>query len=133
MAREDGRTTLVGYLSHPDAAGAIAWLEAVGFVTVVRQDGPDGRVLHAELRDGDAVVMLASDDAPYEVPAVHGVSTGAGLYLVTDDVDERHERAVAAGGRTLIGPEDTGWGARRARVLDPGGREWTFGTYRPGG
>jgi len=27
---------------------------------------------------------------------------------------------------------DTDWGGRRARVLDPGGREWSFGSYRPG-
>ena len=29
-------------------------------------------------------------------------------------------------------PEDTEWGSRRARVLDPGGHEWSSGTYEPG-
>jgi uncharacterized glyoxalase superfamily protein PhnB len=29
-------------------------------------------------------------------------------------------------------PEDTEWGTRRARLLDPEGGEWSFGSYAPG-
>ncbi|MFE1907967.1 VOC family protein [Streptomyces gardneri] len=120
------------YLSYSDAVAAIDWLEAVGFVTTARQDDETGRVVHAELRLGQAVVMPASTDAPYAVPALKGSSTGSGLYLATSSVDELHERAVRSGGQSVIPPEDTAWGSRRARMLDPEGREWTFGTYRPG-
>ncbi|MGT2463036.1 VOC family protein [Sinomonas atrocyanea] len=109
------------------------WLVSLGFSVVARQDGEAGRVVHCELRLGDAVLMAASDDAPYTVPALSGQSTGAGVYLVTDDVDAMFRRAVAAGGTPVIEPEDTGWGSRRARVLDPAGREWSFGSYLPGG
>lgn len=77
--------------------------------------------------------MAASDDAPYTVPPLSGQSTGAGTYLVTDDVDGMFRRAVASGGSSVVQPEDTPWGSRRARVLDPGGREWSFGSYVPGG
>jgi uncharacterized glyoxalase superfamily protein PhnB len=100
---------------------------------VARQDGQDGQVVHCELRLGDAVLMAASDDAPYTVPPLSGQSTGAGTYLVTDDVDGMFRRAVASGGTPVVEPEDTPWGSRRARVLDPGGREWSFGSYVPGG
>ena len=123
---------LAPYLSYADAPAAIAWLEAIGFVVLVRQDGPDGRVAHSELRMDEAVVMLASDDSPYVVAPLVGTSTGAGLYIVTDDVDRRYADAIRAGGAAVFPPEDTEWGARRARVLDPGGREWSFGTYQPG-
>lgn len=61
------------------------------------------------------------------------LSTGHGLYVITDDVDDFYERATAAGALSVIPPEDTGWGSRRARVLDPGGYEWSFGSYAPGG
>ncbi|MEU9731754.1 VOC family protein [Streptomyces sp. NPDC048002] len=124
--------TLHAYLSYADAAGAIAWLEALGFTTAARQDGQGGEVVHAELRLGTAVVMVASADAPYDVPQLKGLTTGAGLYVATPDVDGFFGRAVAAGGQSVIPPEDTGWGSRRARVLDPEGREWSFGSYRPG-
>jgi uncharacterized glyoxalase superfamily protein PhnB len=63
-----------------------------------------------------------------------GASTGAGLYLVLHDaaaVDDRFSRGTAAGGTAVIAPEDTEWG-RRARLLDPEGGEWSFGTYAPG-
>ena len=36
-----------------------------------------------------------------------------------------------AGCSEVISPEDTEWGTRRARVLDPEGVEWSFGTYDP--
>jgi uncharacterized glyoxalase superfamily protein PhnB len=123
---------LAPYLSYADAPAAIAWLEAIGFVVLVRQDGPDGRVTHSELRMDEAVVMLASDDSPYVVAPLVRTSTGAGLYIVTDDVDRRYADAIRAGGAAVFPPEHTEWGARRARVLDPGGREWSFGTYQPG-
>ncbi|MFC5381627.1 VOC family protein [Aquipuribacter nitratireducens] len=126
---------LFAYLSYPDAPRALDWLAAVGFEVVARQDGPDGAVLHAEVRLGDVVCMVASDDAAYAVPPLVGRSTGAGLYLGTasvDEVDDFHAAAVAAGGRSVIDPEDTEWGTRRCRVLDPGGREWSAGTYLPG-
>jgi uncharacterized glyoxalase superfamily protein PhnB len=123
----------VPYLSYSDAPRAIAWLEDLGFTVAARQDGPDGTVIHSELRWGDAVVMVASDDADYLVPPLRGRSTGAGVYLVTDDADGMFANAVAAGAEEVIRPEDTEWGSRRARVLDPCGREWSFGSYRPAG
>ena len=125
-------TRLYAYLSYPDAPTALRWLEAIGFETVRRQDGADGSVQHAEMRLDDAVVMVASDDGPYAKPALVGRSTGQGLYLLVDDVDGISARALAAGGTEVFAPEDTEWGTRRARVLDPGGTEWSFGTYEPG-
>ncbi|GGI00584.1 VOC family protein [Arthrobacter liuii] len=123
---------LFAYVSYPDAAAALDWLEKAGFQPVRRQDGPDGKVVHAEVRMGDAVVMVSSDDAAYERPPLVGRSTGSGLYLLLDDVDAFYRTALAAGGVSVIEPEDTEWGSRRARVLDPQGREWSVGTYEPG-
>jgi uncharacterized glyoxalase superfamily protein PhnB len=89
-------------------------------------------VLHGEVRLGDVVLMVAGVDADYVTPPLVGQSTGRGLYLLVDEVDGFHARAVEAGGRSVLGPEDTEWGTRRARVLDPEGEEWSVGTYRPG-
>lgn len=123
--------SLFAYLSYPDAPAGIEWLTAIGFEVVPRQDDGD-RVVHAELRLGHAVVMVSSDDAAYAVPPVAGRSTGAGLYLRVDEVDALFDTAIAAGATPLFPPEDTEWGSRRARVLDPQGREWSFGQYEPG-
>lgn len=123
---------LFAYLSYSDAPAALNWLQAVGFDVIYRQDGPAGTVLHAEIRMGEAVLMVASSDAAYQRPSLIGQSTGQGLYLLVEDVDAFHQKALAAGGTSVIEPEDTPWGARRSRVLDPEGQEWSAGTYQPG-
>lgn len=81
---------------------------------------------------GEAVLMVASNDADYQRPALIGRSTGQGLYLLVEDVDEFHRKALAAGATAVIDPENTEWGTRRTRVLDPQGQEWSAGTYEPG-
>jgi uncharacterized glyoxalase superfamily protein PhnB len=123
---------LFAYLSYRDAPAALAWMRGLGFQVITRQDDANGHVVHAELRLGEAVVMIASFDADYVRPSLVGVSTGQGIYLRVDDVDAFFSAAIAGGGKSVIEPEDTGWGARRARVLDPEGVEWSFGTYEPG-
>lgn len=132
MYRAGVNARLFAYLSYRDPDAAIRWLEAVGFAVTSRQEDDAGTVQHAELRQGDAVVMLATDTAGYDVPALRGSSTGGGLYLLVDDVDDLYRRALDAGGSSVFPPEDTEWGSRRARVLDPGGLEWSFGGYEPG-
>jgi uncharacterized glyoxalase superfamily protein PhnB len=126
-------TSLFAYLSYRDAPSAIDWLEAIGFQVVARQPGDDGSVVHAELRLGGAVVMLATNDADYGVRPLLGHSTGSGLYLLVDDVDAIYTAAIQAGATAVLEPQKTEWGTERARVLDPEGREWSFGTYEPGG
>ena len=123
---------LAAYLSYRDAPAAITWLETLGFAIVVRQDGEDGTVAHAELKRDDAVVMLSSFDDEYEIAPLREHSTGHGLYLVVDDPGALHDAAVDAGGRSVFGEQSTEWGTKRARVLDPEGYEWSFGTYAPG-
>ncbi|WP_348994560.1 hypothetical protein [Arthrobacter sp. AL12] len=73
-------------------------MERVGFDVVRRQDGASGQVLHAEVRLGGAVLMVVSDDAEYQRPGLVGRSTGQGLYLLVDDVDDVYRKAVGAGG-----------------------------------
>lgn len=98
-------TSLFAYLSYRDAPAAIDWLEAIGFRVLTRQPANDGSILYAELRLGDAVVMLSTADADYTMPPLVGRSTGSGLYLLVDDVDTIHAAASAAGATAVLVPE----------------------------
>jgi uncharacterized glyoxalase superfamily protein PhnB len=121
---------LFAYLSYRDAPAALAWLRGCGFEIVRRIDGEDGRVLHAEARLDDAVVIVASNDEEEHAVLVRR-STGHGIYLMVNDVDGLYERAVAGGATPEVAPEYTEWMTRHARVLDLEGIEWTFGSYEP--
>ena len=53
-----------------------------------------------------------------------------GAYVVSDDPDSLHDRAVvAAGAEIIVGPHDTDYGSREF-ARDPEGNRWSFGTYR---
>ncbi|WP_250403644.1 VOC family protein [Streptomyces cellostaticus] len=126
---------LHAYLGYDDPDAALEWLTAVGFEVTTRQDGPDGSVVHAEVRMGEIVLMIASADRDHTIAPLRGTSSGSGLYVFlpeAPDVDDWYRRAVDAGARDVIAPENTPWGSRRARVLDPEGHEWSVGDYRPG-
>ena len=87
--------------------------------------------MHAEMAFGAGVVMIGTCEPPAEGDAAATSPTGHGVYVVVGDVDAHHERATAAGARIVYGPEETDFGTRRYRVLDPEGYEWSFGTYSP--
>jgi uncharacterized glyoxalase superfamily protein PhnB len=129
------RATLAPYLAVRDARAAIRYYtEAFG----ARADGPvytadDGRIGHAELRIGDATVMLAD---PWDVPGVGDPSalgaTTVQLHLTVDDVDETYRRALAAGGTGTRPPADQDYGDRAAQVADPFGHYWMLNQPGPG-
>jgi uncharacterized glyoxalase superfamily protein PhnB len=119
------------YLSYRDAASALRFLEeAFGFTTTVRWDAPDDTVQHAEATFGDGALMMGT--AEHQSGPLEGTSVGQGVYVYVEDIDAHSERAQAAGARVVYPPEDTEWGTRRYRVLDPEGYEWSFGNYQPG-
>jgi uncharacterized glyoxalase superfamily protein PhnB len=116
---------------YRDALAAIDFLErAFGFErgNVYTGQGP-GEVQHAEVRFGDGWIMLGSvrDDGDKS-----SVPPGAGTaYVVVDDADALHERAVAAGAEIVRPLHDTDYGSRDFAARDPEGNVWSFGTYAP--
>jgi uncharacterized glyoxalase superfamily protein PhnB len=116
-----------------DARGLIRFLvDAFGFEEVVAWgDQPDGSgdvVVHAQLAwPAGGGIMLGSvrDDGAWTVPPGN-----TGCYVVTDDPDALHARAVAAGAEVFQPLHDTDYGSRDFAVRDPEGNLWSFGTYR---
>jgi uncharacterized glyoxalase superfamily protein PhnB len=127
---------LHAYFGYRDAPAAIAWLErAFGFTTTMAFPDGDGGIAHAELRRGDAAIVVFSDRDGYERAPRKGDTCGIGMYVTVPDpadVDSVHTSAVEAGATTVWEPAGNEWGNYRCRVVDPEGVEWTFGTYRPG-
>jgi uncharacterized glyoxalase superfamily protein PhnB len=126
--------TVIPTLRYAEAAAAIRWLQtAFGFTTVFTVPGEDGSIVHAELVLGDAMIMLGTmreDIFRSRLPRQAGGVTQA-AYIVVEDVDALHARAVAAGAESIMAPYDTDHGSRSATLADPVGHVWHFGTYRP--
>jgi uncharacterized glyoxalase superfamily protein PhnB len=113
-----------------DARGLIRFLVAAfGFEeTVVYGDGEV--VDHAELSwpPGGGIMLGSVRDGEEDRWPLRPGSFGA--YVVTDEPDALHARAVAAGAEITEGLHDTDYGSRDFAARDPEGNRWSFGTYR---
>ena len=127
-------TTMQGafpIVPYSDPRAAIGWLErAFGAVaTAVHPPEPDQPLVHAEVRVGTGIVMLndadRADGGPFTLPGPILV------YVVVEDPDALHDRAVAAGAEIVRGLTDQDYGSREFAARDPYGNVWSFGTYRP--
>lgn len=119
------------YLRTRDANAAIEFYKkAFGAVEDFRLTEPGGRVGHAELKFGDATVMVSDEYPEY---GIHGpqesVPTGSAVHLHVDDVDAVTQQAVDAGARLTMAPADQFYGERSSKVLDPFGHEWLLGSH----
>jgi uncharacterized glyoxalase superfamily protein PhnB len=114
-----------------DARALIDFLrDAFGFVEVVAYPDDSGVIHHAELAwppGGGVMLGQVRDDPDNPFKVEPGT---AGLYVVTDEPDALHKRAVAAGAEIVQDLHDTDYGSRDFSARDPEGNIWSFGTYR---
>jgi PhnB protein len=119
------------YLLYKDVAKALDFhRKAFGFVEEGhRFEGEDGVVSHAAMRiskTGD-VFMMGYPGPKYKNPKKLGTATTL-MYITVNNVDKHFARAKKAGAK--IGKlEDTFYGDRRYRAIDPEGHEWFFAQH----
>lgn len=126
-----GYHSIQSYLICRNAAEAIAfYVNVFGGVESTRALAPDGtRIMHAEIRIGDSVLMLC-DEFPESgaLSPQPGQGGACSMYHFTDDVDALFHRAVIAGSDVKMPPQDMFWGDRACRFMDPFGHFWTVAT-----
>ena len=130
----EGFHTVTPQLTLDNAAQAIDWYKkALGAEEVARAAGPDGKILHAELRIGDSRIMLNDAMMGGQGPKAIGGSP-ASLWIYVEDCDALFNRAVAAGGQVAQGGmgkmQDQFWGDRAGIFTDPHGYRWTIATRK---
>jgi uncharacterized glyoxalase superfamily protein PhnB len=111
------------YIMAKDARAVIEFVTKVFGATPERRfDGPEGRIMHSEMRIEDSVVMLA--DAHGDWPAFP-----SWIHVYVPDVDATYQRALAAGGTSVQAPQQRqGDPDRRGGVADPCGNQWWIST-----
>lgn len=91
--------------------------------------GPDGSIVHAEIRIGDSLVMLGEENEAWGTRSPLSTNGNPGsLHIYVPDVDAAFARALAAGATVKQPLEDAFWGDRYGKVVDPFGHEWGLAT-----
>jgi PhnB protein len=129
-----GLHSVTPHLILDDAAKTLDWYKrALGAVETGRSVGPDGKIMHAEIKIGNSVIY-ANDAMGGGKSAKALGGSPIGLWIYTEDADALFNRAVAAGAQVAPGPmgemQDQFWGDRCGTVIDPAGYNWTIATRK---
>ena len=122
------KTTLAPLLSVRRGAAAIEFYKkAFGAVEEMRMLGPDGKLMHAALRIGDSMVMLAEENPDWGSlgpKALKGSSVT--IHMMVGDADAAMAKAADAGATVTMPAADQFWGDRYGQFLDPFGHRWAI-------
>ena len=152
----EGFHTVTPQLILDNAAQAIDWYKkAFGAEEVSRAKGPDGKILHADLKIGNSHIMMNDAMGGAKGPKALGGSPMS-LWVYVEDCDAMFNRAVSAGAKALPGMgkmqdalfnravgagaqvepgpmgqiSDQFWGDRCGTLNDPHGYRWTIATRK---
>jgi Uncharacterized protein conserved in bacteria len=130
----EGLHTVTPMLTMDNAAQAIGWYtKALGAEEISRAVGPDGKILHAQIRIGNSHIMLHDAMMDAKAPRALG-GCPISLWIYVDDADSLFKRATSAGARVADGPMgqmgDQFWGDRCGTIIDPEGYNWTVATRK---
>ena len=119
----DGYHTITPYLIVSGCAKLIDFTkQAFDATEIERMQSPEGRIMHAEVRIGDSVIMMAeASDTFAPMPT--------SLYLYVADTDATYKKAMNAGATSTMEPANQFYGDRNAGVKDASGNMWWIATH----
>lgn len=125
-------------LSYKNPENALSFLKsAFGFLEHNVYRSEDGKIQHAQLILGNAMVMISPAENEGEIgqylrtPAeVNGFNTQT-PYMIIDAVDGHYKKAKANGAKIIRDIKDEDYGGRGYSCQDPEGYIWNFGSYNP--
>ena len=134
QAVPEGHYTVTPHLTLDEAAKAIDWYKkALGAEEKGRAVGPDGKIMHAEIQNGNSRIMLNDAMMGGKGPKALGGSP-VSMWLYVEDSDALFNRAVSAGAQIFGGAmgkmTDQFWGDRSGTLTDPFGYTWTIATHK---
>jgi PhnB protein len=110
------------YLVVANAKSTMEFLKAVFDAEQLRFIAkPNGKVIHAEARIDDTVVMLCDEADGWPAIPSH-------VHIYVRDVDATYKRALEAGGQPVQEPARKDDADKRGGVKDPGGTTWWIAT-----
>ena len=120
------------YLCINGAAKALDFYKkAFSATEVMRLAQPDGRIGHAEIKIGEALIMLADEfpEMGFKSPQTLGGSPVT-IHFYVENVDAVFKQALAAGGEARRPVADQFYGDRSGQLVDPFGHVWSIATHK---
>ena len=126
-----GYTAVTPYLTVKGAAQAIEFYKkAFGAEEVMRFPALDGKIMHAEIRIGGAVIMLHDEAPQWNALSPQTVGdTSSSIMLYVSDADAVIKRAADAGATVTMPAADQFYGDRCGNIKDPFGHKWSIATH----
>lgn len=126
----EGHHTLTPHIVVNNCSAAIDFYKkAFGAEDRGRMEGPDGKIMHAELKIGDSMLYLCDEYEGMALsPSTIG-NTSVTLHLYVEKADDVFESAVSAGATVSMPLTDAFWGDRYGQVVDPFGHKWSIATH----
>ncbi len=121
----EGYHSISPSLTCKNAASAIDFYKSVfGATEIMRMPGPDGKIMHAELKIGDSIIFINDEFPGMAAAPAPGVTPSTYLFLYTEDVDSVYNLAVSMGSKVMMPLDNMFWGDRYGKVMDPFGHVW---------
>jgi PhnB protein len=118
------------YLVAQDAESVIDFVKKTfGGEEIFRAVGSAGGY-HCEVRVEDSMLMIGGGGAGL---SWKGDTVLGAFHVYVRDCDAAYQRALRAGGKSLMEPTDQEYGERTASVIDAAGNHWYIATYKDSG
>ena len=127
----EGYHSITPALVSSDASAAIEFYKKVFGATEKggRAVGPDGKIMHAELKIGDSVFFINDTMGPASALGTAPKIRPLQLHLYVEKADDVFNRAVANGARVEMPLQNMFWGGRFGKIVDSFGHEWAIATH----
>ena len=120
--KPDGYTSVSPYLIVDGAGATIEFLQRVFAAAELRRfPAPNGKLMHAEVRIDDTIVMIADGADGWPPVPSH-------VHIYVPDVDVTYKLALEAGATSVQEPVKKADADKRGGVKDAGGTTWWIAT-----
>lgn len=118
------------FLIVKDAEKALRFYNnAFGAEVTMKLTDPDGKIVHAEMKIEDTIIMMAEEEGSKTLSPESTGNPGVIIQLYTGDAEGLFESAIKAGAEVVFPLQSQFYGDRAGRVKDPFGHQWIIATH----